>query len=163
LINAEIKSNRKALFVQHYTTSYEGNFPVWVVTELFTFGMLSYFYGDLPTSDQKQIAKDLYETIPKNLISWLRCCTDLRNICAHYGRLYFRLFTASPANITDLEKSAERYLFGAIQALKALYPDTHKWNTEIYPALCSLITSNSPVIQEKHIGFPIDWNSKIQK
>jgi abortive infection bacteriophage resistance protein len=76
--------------------------------------MLSYFYGDLPALDQKQIAKDLFGTIPKNLVSWLRCCTDLRNICAHYGRLYFRIFTATPAHIPGLEKSAERRLFGAV-------------------------------------------------
>jgi abortive infection bacteriophage resistance protein len=84
--------------------NYGGQFPVWVITELFTFGMLSYFYGDLPTPDQKQIAKDVFGAIPKNLVSWLRCCTDLRNICAHYGRLYFRIFTAIPANLPGLNK-----------------------------------------------------------
>lgn len=28
----------------------------------------------------------------KHTVSWLKCCTDLRNICAHYGRLYCRVF-----------------------------------------------------------------------
>jgi abortive infection bacteriophage resistance protein len=161
LIETEIKNNHKVLFVQHHITNYRGQFPVWVITELFTFGMLSYFYGDLPTSDQKRIAKTLFETVPKNLISWLRCCTDLRNICAHYGRLYFRLFTAVPANLPDLEKTAERRLFGAVLALKALYPDMDKWNREIQPALCSLIKSYSHVINLDHIGFPADWSFKI--
>jgi abortive infection bacteriophage resistance protein len=163
LIEAEIRNNHKVLFVRHHVNNYEGRFPVWVAVELFTFGMLSYFYGDLPASDQKLIAKTSFGTIPKNLISWLRCCTDLRNICAHYGRLYFRLFTAVPANIPGLEKTAERRLFGAVLALKALYPDIDKWNTEICPALCSLIKSYSYVIQPDHIGFPADWSSKILK
>jgi abortive infection bacteriophage resistance protein len=163
LIEAEIKNNRKVLFVQHHIDNYGGQFPVWVITELFTFGMLSYFYGDLPTQDQKQIAKDLFGTIPKNLISWLRCCTDLRNICAHYGRLYFRIFTAIPANLPGLEKDAERRLFGAVLALKALYTDTDKWNAEIQPALCSLLNAYSHVIHPDHIGFPVDWGSKILK
>jgi abortive infection bacteriophage resistance protein len=163
LIEAEIKNNRKVLFVQHHISNYGGRFPVWVITELFTFGMLSYFYGDLLTPDQKQIAKDLFGSIPKNLVSWLRCCTDLRNICAHYGRLYFRIFTAIPANLSGLEKNTERRLFGAILALKALYPDTDKWNAEIRPALCSLINSHIHVIHLSHIGFPVDWASKILK
>jgi abortive infection bacteriophage resistance protein len=161
LIGAEIKNNRKLLFVQHHITNYKGKFPVWVITELFTFGILSYFYNDLPLPDQKRIAKTLFGTIPKNLASWLRCCTDLRNICAHYGRLYFRIFTAIPANLPGLEKNRERRLFGAILALKALYPDTGKRDAEIQPALCSLIDSYSHVIHLGHIGFPADWNSKI--
>jgi abortive infection bacteriophage resistance protein len=161
LIETEIKNNQKVLFVQHHIANYGGQFPVWVITELFTFGMLSYFYGDLPTPDQKHIAKTLFGTIPKNLISWLRCCTDLRNICAHYGRLYFRLFTAVPANLPGLEKNAERRLFGAVLALKALYPDMNKWNMEIRPGLCSLINSYSRVIYLEHIGFPANWSSKI--
>jgi hypothetical protein len=40
--------------------NYGGQFPVWVITELFTFGMLSYFYGDLPTPDQKR-RRDVYD------------------------------------------------------------------------------------------------------
>jgi abortive infection bacteriophage resistance protein len=154
LIEAEIDNNKKVLFVQHHLANYGGQFPVWVITELFTFGMLSYFYGDLPAPDQKWIAKTVFGTIPKNLASWLRCCTDLRNICAHYGRLYFRLFTAVPANLPGLEKTAERRLFGALLALKALYPDMDKWNIEIQPALCSLVKSYSQVIHLDHIGFP---------
>jgi abortive infection bacteriophage resistance protein len=161
LVQTEINNNKKGLFVQHHITNYGGQFPVWVITELFTFGMLSYFYGDLPSPDQKWIAKTVFGTIPKNLVSWLRCCTDLRNICAHYGRLYFRLFAAVPANLPGLEKTAERRLFGALLALKALYPDMGKWNTEIRPALCSLIKSYSQAIRLDHIGFPVDWSSKI--
>jgi abortive infection bacteriophage resistance protein len=163
LIESEIKNNSKVQFVQHHNTNYEGQFPVWVITEIFTFGMLSYFYADLPVPDKKQIAKTLFGTIPKNLTSWLRCCTDLRNICAHYGRLYFRTFTAIPANITGLRKNMERRLFGAILALKALYPDTDKWNTEIQPTLCHLVNSYSNVINLEHIGFPTDWNNKTLK
>jgi hypothetical protein len=55
--------------------------------------------------------------------------------------LYFRIFTAIPANLPGLEQQAEKRLFGAVLALKALYPDTLKWNHEIYPELCALIKS----------------------
>jgi abortive infection bacteriophage resistance protein len=162
LLDVEKKNNRKVLFVQHHAVNYGGQFPVWVITELFTFGMLSYFYGDLPMSDQKHIARELFRTVPKNLISWLRCCTDLRNICAHYGRLYFRIFTAVPANLHGLAKNTERRLFGVILALKALYPDPYKWNSEIHPVLCSLVEKYSPVINLVHIGFPVDWASMLK-
>ncbi len=163
LIKAEIKNNEKVLFVQHHLLNYGGQFPVWVITELFTFGMLSYFYNDMPAADQKHLARELFQTVPKNLISWLRCCTDLRNICAHYGRLYFRIFTAIPASLPDLEKNAERRLFGAVLALKALYPDVNKWNDEIYKGIKELMKLFSSVINLSHIGFPADWEVKLRK
>jgi len=163
LIDAEIKNNHKLLFVQHHLKKYGGVFPVWVITELFTFGMLSYFYCDLPMADQKQLAKGMFETIPKSLSSWLRCCTDLRNICAHYGRLYFRIFTAVPSNLPGLKRNAERRLFGAVLSLKALYPDVKKWNDEIYPEFKNLMDSYSHVIHLEHIGFPNGWESLLKK
>jgi abortive infection bacteriophage resistance protein len=163
LIETEVQNNQKVLFVWHHLAKYGGRFPVWVITELFTFWMLSYFYSDMPKADQKHLAKELFQTIPKNLISWLRCCTDLRNICAHYGRLYFRVFTAIPANLSGLEKKAERRLFGAVLALKALYPDASKWNDEIFPALRALVESYSRVIHLDHIGFSADWKGRLKK
>ena len=101
-INREIENNKKVLFVKHHIEHYEGKFPLWVICELFTVGMLSYFYNDLTTADKKEFAGAQY----KEMVSWLRCCTDLRNICAHYGRLYFRIFTAMPSgfSISDAEK-----------------------------------------------------------
>ena len=162
-VNAEVDKNKKVLFVEHHLNKYGGRFPVWVVTELFTFGMLSYFYSDLLTLDQKNLARDLYGTTRKNLVSWLRCCTDLRNICAHYGRLYFRVFTAIPAFSPQLSPDIARRLFGAVLALKALYPDDAKWNDEIYLELAKLIKAYSHVIKLSHIGFPSDWEILLKK
>ncbi len=40
-LNREIENNKKVLFVKHHLEHYDGKFPLWVVCELFTFGMLS--------------------------------------------------------------------------------------------------------------------------
>jgi len=159
----EVKNNGKALFVKHHLNSYGGRFPIWVATEVFTFGMLSCFYSDLTIQDQKQLARDMFGTIPKKLVSWLRCCTDLRNICAHYGRLYFRVFPAAPADVPGLPDGSKRRLFGIILALKALYPDAGKWNAEIHSRLKSLIVTHSNVIKLDHIGFPPGWETLLKK
>ena len=162
-IKNEIQNNKKVLFVQHHIDKYNGRFPIWVITELFTFGMLSYFYNDLPLSDQKQLAREIFNTTPKNLGSWLRCCTDLRNICAHYGRLYFRIFPAIPANLTELDGNAMRRLYGAILSLKEIYPGIEKWNVELYPMIKILINKYRQYIKLEHIGFPCDWEIKLKK
>ena len=157
----EISSNSRSAFVIHHNSHYDGRFPIWAIVELFTFGMLSRFYSDMKTADQKQIARNLYNTIPKNVISWLRCCTDLRNVCAHYGRLYYRIFPATPANV-DASPSQSRQLWGAILALKALYPDSHKWNNEILCQLCALLEEYHQDISLGHIGFPANWAQKLK-
>lgn len=98
-VSNETSHNCATPFVEHHLKKYAGRFPIWVLVELFSFGMLSHFYADLVMSDQKQLARSLYQTTPYNLRSWLRCCTDLRNICAHYGRLYYQVFPAIPATV----------------------------------------------------------------
>lgn len=161
-IDAEIKSNSKVLFVQHHVQHYNGVFPIWVISELFTFGMVSYFYADMVTADRKAIASDLYQSVPKNVSSWLRCCTDLRNICAHYGRLYFRIFSAIPAGI-EMPEAAKRRLWGAVFAVRALFPDADKWNSGFLPGLEALFEEYGEYIDLYHIAFPKSWKNILVK
>lgn len=161
MVNREIENNKKVLFVKHHIEEYGEQFPLWVITELFTFGMLSYFYADLVTIDQKELSKKLYNNIPKNIISYLRCCTDLRNICAHYGRLYYRIFPAIPASV-GVEKNAERRLWGQLQAVKLLFPDKEKWNTIIIPKLQALLQAYAQDIDLQHIAFPPNWDTHLK-
>jgi len=162
-MDAEINSNRKKLFVQHHLTKYNGEFPVWVITELFTLGMLSYFYADLPVADQKALAKELCGTTHKNLGSWLRCCTDLRNICAHYGRLYYGVFISVPANLPHVTPDNQRRLWAAVMALRELYPDSASWNSEIVESISALVAEYAGMVKLKHIGFPEDWEALLKK
>lgn len=161
-LQREIASNGRAAFVAHHKDHYEGHFPIWVIMELFTFGMLSRFYSDMKTADQKRLAKEIYGTIPKNVISWLRCCTDLRNICAHYGRLYYRIFPATPAKVLAVHPQIHQ-LWGAVLAVRELYPHTSKWNSEILPQLSALFDEYQDDISLRHIGFPQDWEHKLRK
>ena len=156
----EIRNNATALFVKHHEQVYNGKYPIWVATELFTFGMLSFFFSDLKLSDQKQLSKQLYHTVPKNVKSWLHCCTDLRNICAHYGRLYYRVLTSSPSGL-DITEVQGRYLWGSVMALKALYPNAEQWNKEVMPALARLFDKYSADIDLYHIAFPTDWLGRL--
>ena len=162
-LKREIDNNKRALFVQHHIRNYAGHFPIWVISELFTFGMLSRFYSDLKTSDKKELAKDLYGTVPQNISSWLRCVTDLRNICAHYGRLYYRIFSAAPAGFGELTEAAKHRLWGAVLALKALYPDAEKWNCEILRDMINLFDEYSDDIHLFHIAFPQNWSIVLEQ
>lgn len=160
--NQEIDNNKTVLFVKHHMDVYDGNFPIWVLMELFTFGMLSFFYSDLKMQDKKQIARDAFNTVPKNLSSWLRCCTDLRNICAHYGRLYYRIFSVIPASIT-VPSGTERKLWSILLCVRSVYPSAEKWNREFVPSLAKIIECYSDDIVLYHLSFPDNWKELILK
>lgn len=158
----EIENNKNILFVKHHIYKYGGEFPIWAASEMFTFGMLSKFFANMTCQDRENLSNDIYKTNPKFVGSWLRCCTDLRNICAHYGRLYFRTFSAAPSGIDNLEEKSKRKLFGAILSLKKLYPFKDKWNNETLKKLMSLVDEHKSDIDLEHIGFSYNWIEELK-
>jgi len=160
-INDEVRNNTKVPFVQHHIQNYNGQFPIWVIIELFTFGMLSRFYADLNTKDQKILAKNLFGLNPKTFASWLHCCTDLRNNCAHHDRLYYRIFPSFPAGLSELEIKDRQRIFGILLVLKKLYPDNVGWNREVFGLIKSLIMEYQSNIKLEHIGFPQNWEKML--
>ena len=162
-INDLVKGNDKLPFVNHHITKYGGKFPLWVIMELFTFGMLSYFYAEMLTPDQKKVAHNIFKASVANAKSWLYCCTNLRNICAHSRRLYNSTFSVIPANIPNMDKHTERKLFAAIMAVRALYPSVEKWNNEFLPAMSALFDEYGDSVILRSVGFPEDWETIMIK
>jgi abortive infection bacteriophage resistance protein len=160
-IDEAISKNAKVLFVQHYIQKYNRQFPLWVLTELFTFGMLSRFYADMRANDQKTVARKVGAQYPKQLMSWLRCCTEFRNICAHHGRLYYRSFSSSPAGFDTLNDKSKRSVFAILLVLKTLYPNKSEWNREVFNAVNDLLDEYQPDVHLRHIGFPQDWKNLL--
>ena len=163
LIQVCIEENKRTLVVKHHNEKYNGKFPIWVIVEFFSMGMLSYFYADMLSVDQKHIAKALYETSVSCLKSWLRCITELRNRCAHYSRLYYWSFPALPRMPKEMEVSGNRKLFSQILVLKLLYPDKDEWNNSFLVELNSIVEEYEHDISLKHIGFPQDWYVQLVK
>lgn len=86
-IDSMIKKQSHLPFIKHYIKNYDAHFPLWVALEVCSFGNLSYIFTLLHKEDQKEIAK-IYDTTPKYLHSWIISLVEIRNICAHYNRLY---------------------------------------------------------------------------
>lgn len=158
-----INENRKTLVVQHHMCKYDGHFPFWVIIEFFSMGMLSHFYRDLTTQDRKQVAKDLYNTNYKNLESWMRCITDLRNRCAHYSRVYYWIFPAIPKMPTEEKYIPTRRLFAQLYMLKLMHPNKEKWNNEFLNPLTKLVKKYKADISLKHLDFPYCWKSLLKQ
>lgn len=85
------------LFIEHHYRKYSGKFPVWVAMEVTSFGTLSKLYKNLKEEDKKEIAKTYYNLPYTYVESWLRTLSNVRNVCAHFGRIYNKNLTFRPA------------------------------------------------------------------
>ena len=160
-IESEIIRNKNTLWVKHHNNKYDGKFPIWVIIESFSLGMLSRFYADMFLEDRKKIAseintKDLY------LKSWLRSLTVLRNICAHYGRLYGVMFTNIPKFPPALSLKPTGKLYDQLFTLKWLSPDKAIWDTNYFSELHTLIHDYSEDIVFDHIGLSNKWENDLK-
>jgi abortive infection bacteriophage resistance protein len=84
-------------FVKHFEKVYVEfpDMPIWVITEIISFGALSGLYKGLRRAIQKPIAKEFGIEAPV-LQSWLHTLTYLRNLCAHHSRLWNRSLAIKP-------------------------------------------------------------------
>lgn len=90
-----LRSNEQ--FVQHYRNTYLGfpDLPVWMVTELMSFGALSLMYKGMIRQDQRAISQR-YGVQSRFLASWLHHLVYVRNVCAHHARLWDRVWAIKP-------------------------------------------------------------------
>ena len=149
-------------FVKHHTLQYDGHFPIWVAIELFTFGNLSSLYSILNLEDKKQIAS-LYHTKPQYLSSWLLSLVEIRNICAHYSRLYNMPLKQTPRLYSDLARYVPKKsnkLFPVLIAIKRMLESNYQWQ-EFEQELEQLMETYDDVIYLSFIGFPENWKSAL--
>ncbi|GIW48989.1 MAG: ABC transporter permease [Caloramator sp.] len=145
------------LFVKHHINNYDGVFPIWVVIELTSFGTLSKIYSNLKDDDQDDIAKNFYGTKGEYLKTWLHTLSNLRNICAHYGRLYNRKFTVTPKLFKADKKRGiiNDSLFANLFVMGRLLKQKTEWKH--FVTKLEALVEQYDKVDLKCLGFPNDW------
>jgi abortive infection bacteriophage resistance protein len=84
-------------FIGHFKTRYREypDIPLWVATEIMSFGTLSRMIQGMWKGDQKAVAHR-YGLQPAVLTSALHHLVYVRNLCAHHARLWDREWTIKP-------------------------------------------------------------------
>ncbi len=154
-LNNEVAKQSSRPIVIHHNSKYGGQFPIWVAVELISFGTLSTLYSSMSSDDQKAIAKH-YSTNYSYVRSWFASLVELRNICAHYGRLYDYQLRSLP----KLPKRFARYngshrLFPILISLCYILRGRNDV-TDFIRKLDELI-SRYDMIELSSIGFPENW------
>ena len=151
------------------------NIPLWVLSNVLTFGNLSKMYKVFPQSLQSKVCKNFGCINRKQMEQFLSVLTKFRNVCAHGERLFtYRTID----NISDLPlhqkmqipKQGIQYLYGkndlfaVVIAFRYLLPKEdflefkRKLTLEISRANKNLVHITEKELLE-HMGFPQNWRN----
>ncbi len=162
-IDRLVETNTGEELVTHHMRKYGGAFPLWVIMELFSFGMLNTFYSDLKTDDKKAIADKAYGLPYRCVEDWIYCLSDLRNMCAHYNRLYANKMDSTPKQPPNYPRPLTDSLYDHIIILKELFPRDDTWRSTFLMRLEMLMLEYGDVVELQHIGFPENWREELSK
>ncbi len=144
--------------VQHHQQKYGGHFPLWAAMELFSFGMTSTLYTLMRPEDQCAVAS-FYGVSERHLGGWLQTLVELRNRCAHYGRVYNMPLARIPYLYKEYKPYRSNKLFPAMLVLRRMMGRRASWNV-FYNTLEALIDEYAEV-RLSFMGFPENWKDLL--
>lgn len=153
----EVKRQANVPFVKHHSVKYDGNFPIWVAIELFSFGNLCSLYSIMKSPDQKAIAQQ-YDTSSKYLKSWILALVEVRNICAHYTRLYNLPLKQTPSLYSENEcyRQEINKIFPVLLVVKRMLKNNEQW-ASFYRDITKTLDKYKDDINFSFMGFPENW------
>ncbi len=161
-IREEIRRNSRAPFVRNFLENYEGGtLPIYALVEIFSFGTLSKFYKNMHNNDKRAVAKS-FGIGYTYMESWLESISYVRNICAHYGRLYNAKLSKTPILYKEYTQAGigNNRIFGVLLCIKHLLNhDTH-WNQ--FADKIEMLFDKYECVQIHTMGFPQNWKELLQ-
>lgn len=151
----------KETFALHFRRQYaeERHLPVWMATELLSFGTMSKLFQSLDPKLRQRIAAP-YRVDAKFLASWLHALTYTRNVCAHHKRLWNRQLAIKPRfpsrSLAWPHKVPDNGRLYAVLVLlrhmMSLNSPNSKWVERLHRLL-----AEHPTVPQVAMGFPKDW------
>lgn len=154
----EVRRCDDLAFVRHHKNKYGGKFPVWAAVELFSFGMLGQLYTIMKEADQAAVAKD-YGMTAQALSALISAAIDVRNICAHYNRLYNQAIEDQPELREDQRIYESDRVFPTLLALRAVCGRERIWREML--AEIKALHGEFPEADLALCGFPEDWEQVL--
>ena len=161
-IEGEIRRNSKAPFVKNFRDNYEGGkLPIYALVEVFSFGTLSKFYKNMKNPDKKAVAKS-FGVGYTYFESWLESISYVRNICAHYGRLYNAKLSKTPILYKEYSQEGigNNRIFGVLLCLKHLLKSDSHW--KLFVQEVELLFEKYEQVDIKTMGFTENWKVLLE-
>ncbi len=163
-IDAEVIRNDKAPFVKNFRVNYEnGMIPLYALIELFSFGTLSKFLKNMKNEDKKEFARTYYGIGYTYLESWIEHIAYVRNICAHYGRIYNAKYPKTPILYVEYANAGigNNRAFASLLCLKHLLPNNRHWKQFLDEI--ELLIEKYPAVDINTMRFPVNWKEILIK
>lgn len=157
---AEVEGSRED-FVQHHRVKYDSILPVWAAVEVLDWGSLTRLFGFSPRPVQDDVADRFGLTAPQ-LESWLKSLNILRNVCAHHGRLFNRVFALAPklppvGRYPDLDRCGPfTRTFGQLSMVQYLLTTQNIGRPKVLPSILNAFPE-VPGVRLNATGTPDDW------
>ncbi|GAA0194322.1 Abi family protein [Glutamicibacter creatinolyticus] len=165
-------------FVVHFRQQYGPHLPIWVATEVMSFGVLSSLYDLMLQPDQEILAARFQVRTADGhgdrgaLGNWLNNLRNVRNICAHYGRVWNRAFDVlidapgqARKDADDLlaslaEEGTNNRLYGVLLVLRHLLLSIAPEKGDVVD-LADFVEEKSRTVGfgMEQLGFPDSWRS----
>lgn len=161
-ITEEVRRNSKAPFVKNFRDNYKGgDLPIYALVEVFSFGTLSKFYKNMKNTDKKVVAKS-FGVGYTYLESWLESISYVRNICAHYGRLYNAKLSKTPALYKEYSVAGigNNRIFGVLLCIRTLLKNDSHWN--LFVDKVEMLLEKYEHVDIKTMGFPDNWKELLE-
>lgn len=160
-IDQEVSRNLKSPFVRNFRGNYEdGKIPFYALVELFSFGTLSKFFKNMKNEDKKAIAST-YKIGYTYFESWIESIAFVRNICAHYGRLYNAKLAKKPMMYKQyLEAGIDNNrVFGILLCISHILKEDPLW--ESFVNELEALIQRYPAVSINTMSFPINWKEYL--
>ncbi len=159
-----LQKDKKIELVDYYIEQYGNKLPICIAINVFTMGMINSLYKNINTPIQKLVAKE-YNTGVNQLTSWIENIVYIRNLVAHYMKLYNFKLQKTPANckVNNHYNIITYRIFDIIHIMKFLVLDKNEWNNHIIITLEALIEEYKHYIELDLIGFSEDWKEILIK
>ena len=160
-INDELERNKKSPFVKNFQETYEGGkLPLYALVELFSFGTLSKFYKNMKNEDKKEIA-NTYKIGYTYLESWIEHIAFVRNICAHYGRVYNVNLAKTPILYRQYtqQKISSMRIYATLLCLKHILPNDRHWKE--FVDFIEMLFEKYSYTKKELMGFPDGWKELL--
>jgi abortive infection bacteriophage resistance protein len=170
-IDRELQQTKEEFITQHYLKYHTDTRrpPAWKTLNITSFGTISKLYGNLA---DKMMAKDSiardFGTVNRSFLpGWLQSITQIRNICAHHGRIWNKNLPSKPKllpkppnkwikNVPPYAEQNKLYIH--ICCMKYLF-DTLDTNSTLSQRFQQLF-KKYPNIDPAALGFQKDWEQE---
>lgn len=152
---------QSSLIYRHYQKEpYNGRLPFYAIVELMSFSSIGYFYMNMKREDRAEIA-DIYGVDEQYLQSWVISFASVRNVCAHYDRLYGKAISKPPRLMReDREGVQNNSLFAVLLCLRHVYKkDSVIWESLVDNIMGTFI--DYPMAEINKLGFPEEWEYRL--